>query len=99
MLRLELAKPNSKGRIDIQFEGVYGWHLDDAVSGCIVSRLAELNSDEYLSFDSEYIELMRSECFATVVDAVRSGEGRVWQLISSYGLSGFIIAQELHEST
>lgn len=98
MLRLGLAKPNSTDPVYIQFDGVYGWHLDDAVSGCIVSRLAELKSDEYLNLDSEYIEAMQGQCFTTVVDAVRSGDARVWQLDSSYGLFGFIIAKELHES-
>ena len=99
MLRLGLAKPDSADSVKIQFDGVYGWHLDDAVSGCIVSRLAELRSDEYLTFDSKYVEAMQNQCFATVVDAVRNGDGRVWQLDSSYGLSGYIIAQELHETS
>jgi len=97
VLGLEFATPAKYGTCRAEFLGVLGWHIDDAVNGCIVSSLIEIKAHEYLAEDEDYIQSRLHECYTVAVDAVRQGNGRVWRIESSYGLSGYIIAEDLRE--
>ena len=99
ILNLELEGPLINEKPGIQFVGVFGWHLDDAAEGCTVFSLKEIEADRYLAEDQRYIQSMKNGCFSNVVDAVQSGEGRIWSLKSSYGMCGYIVAKDCRETS
>jgi hypothetical protein len=98
-LKLTLRPPQEGKDVELTFVGLAGWNLDDAVGGCIISSLSEVDRSTYLESDADYIEKMSKQTFNIVVEAVREGDVRVFCLESSYGLYGYFMANDLQIRT
>jgi hypothetical protein len=91
LMELEISESNEI--VSAQFEGVEGFHFDDAICGCIIFDIEEINCEDYLDNDSKYINERINYSFNSVVDIVKNKKAKVWEISSSYGLCGYIIAK------
>lgn len=94
-LILELRLAIDESPCLVCFSDTHGFHLDDAVEGCIIFDIEEISCSDYLSDDAPYIKQRARYCYDFAVDWIRKEKTKVFALNSSYGLNGYIIAAQM----
>jgi hypothetical protein len=98
VLAISYPHPPNEKSSEIVFENVIAWNLKDAVEGCIIFDIEEFSINEYLSEDQKYLTEQKNYCYTPAINKIENSKLKAFQLNSSYGLHGFIIAQSYANS-